>query len=87
MLPTSEMPEHLRRQSMVLWADEKTHLVHYPLRGGELFNLVAVFHSDKYDQGWDSFGDPAELHERFAPNCAEVRILREDRDLAHVGAV
>ena len=30
---------------MVIWAGEKVHLVHYPLRGGELFNLVAVFHS------------------------------------------
>jgi salicylate hydroxylase len=75
VLPTSEMPEHLRWQSMVLWAGEKTHLVHYPLRGGELFNLVAVFHSNKYDEGWDSFGDPVELHERFAPTCAEVRSL------------
>jgi salicylate hydroxylase len=75
VLPTSEMPEHLRWQSMVLWAGEKTHLVHYPLRGGELFNLVAVFHSNKYDEGWDSFGDPTELHERFAPTCAEVRTL------------
>src|SRR5882757_5299605 len=75
VLPTSEMPEHLRWQSMVLWAGEKTHLVHYPLRGGELFNLVAVFHSDKYEEGWDSFGDADELHKRFACTCSEVRTL------------
>jgi 2-polyprenyl-6-methoxyphenol hydroxylase-like FAD-dependent oxidoreductase len=75
VLPTSEMPEHLRWQSMVLWAGEKTHLVHYPLRGGELFNLVAVFHSDKYEEGWDSFGDADELHSRFACTCPEVRSL------------
>src|SRR5262245_44448942 len=31
VLPTSEMPERLRWQSMVLWAGEKVHLVHYPL--------------------------------------------------------
>lgn len=75
VLPTSEMPKHLRWQSMVLWAGEKTHLVHYPLRGGELFNLVAVFHSDKYEEGWDSFGDADELHQRFACTCSEVRTL------------
>jgi len=75
VLPTSEMPEHLRWQSMVLWAGEKTHLVHYPLRGGGLFNLVAVFHSDKYEEGWDSFGDADELHKRFACTCSEVRTL------------
>jgi 3-hydroxybenzoate 6-monooxygenase len=75
VLPTSEMPERLRWQSMVLWAGEKTHLVHYPLRGGELFNLVAVFHSDRFSEGWDTFGDVEELHERFAGNCEEVRTL------------
>jgi salicylate hydroxylase len=75
VLPISEMPEHLRWQSMVLWAGEKAHLVHYPLRGGELFNLVAVFHSNKYEEGWDGFGDATELHERFAATCADVRTL------------
>ena len=75
VLPTSEMPERLRWQDMVIWAGEKTHLVHYPLRGGELFNLVAVFHSDRFSEGWDTYGDVEELHERFAGTCEEVRTL------------
>ncbi len=73
VLPTSEMPEKFRWRDMVLWAGEKVHLVHYPLRTGELFNLVAVFHSNRYEEGWDSFGDPTELHERFAKTCEPVR--------------
>ena len=60
---------------MTFWAGEKVHLVIYPLRGGELYNLVAVFHSNRYEEGWDSFGDPAELHERFAKTCEPVRTL------------
>ncbi len=75
VLPTSEMPEQWRWRDMVLWAGEKVHLVHYPLRTGEVFNLVAVFHSNRYEEGWDSYGDPAELHERFAKTCAPVRTL------------
>jgi 2-polyprenyl-6-methoxyphenol hydroxylase-like FAD-dependent oxidoreductase len=75
VLPTREVPEHLRRRSMTFWAGEKVHLVIYPLRGGELYNLVAVFHSNRYEEGWDSFGDPAELHERFAKTCEPVRTL------------
>jgi 2-polyprenyl-6-methoxyphenol hydroxylase-like FAD-dependent oxidoreductase len=75
VLPTKEVPEHLRRWSMTFWAGEKVHLVIYPLRGGELYNLVAVFHSNRYEEGWDSFGDPAELHERFAKTCESVRTL------------
>jgi 2-polyprenyl-6-methoxyphenol hydroxylase-like FAD-dependent oxidoreductase len=75
VLPTRDVPEHLRRWSMTFWAGEKVHLVIYPLRGGELYNLVAVFHSNRYEEGWDSFGDPAELHERFAGTCEPVRTL------------
>jgi salicylate hydroxylase len=75
VLPTSEMPEKFRWRDMVLWAGEKVHLVHYPLRTGELFNLVAVFHSNRYEEGWDSYGDPTELHERFAQTCEPVRTL------------
>jgi 3-hydroxybenzoate 6-monooxygenase len=77
VLPTSEMPEQYRWHDMVVWAGEKVHLVHYPLRTGDLFNLVAVFHSNRYEEGWDSYGDPAELHERFAKTCAPVRMLLE----------
>jgi salicylate hydroxylase len=75
VLPAADMPPDLRWWSMVLWAGEKVHLVHYPMRGGALFNLVAVFHSSRYEEGWDSYGDPAELHERFAKTCAPVRTL------------
>ena len=75
VLPTSEVPEELRAWAMIIWAGEKTHLVQYPMRGGELYNLVAVFHSDKFSEGWDSYGDPAELHERFAKTCEPVRTL------------
>ena len=75
VLPTTEVPEHLRRWSMTFWAGEKVHFVIYPLRGGDLYNLVAVFHSDRYEEGWDSFGDPTELHERFAKTCEPVRTL------------
>ena len=34
-----------------------------------------MFHSNRYEEGWDSYGDPAELHERFAATCAPVRAL------------
>ena len=75
VLPTSEWPAEYRLPKMIVWCGEKTHLVHYPLRRGELFNLVAVFHSDRYEEGWDTFGDPEELHARFADKCEAVRTL------------
>jgi 2-polyprenyl-6-methoxyphenol hydroxylase-like FAD-dependent oxidoreductase len=75
VLPIAEWPKEYRLPKMIIWAGDKTHLVHYPLRRGELFNLVVVFHSDRYEEGWDSYGDPAELHERFAEKCEPVRTL------------
>jgi salicylate hydroxylase len=75
VLPAAEIPEQYRWRNMGLWAGEKVHFVLYPLRTGELYNLVAVFHSNRYEEGWDSYGDPAELQERFTPTCAPVRAL------------
>jgi 2-polyprenyl-6-methoxyphenol hydroxylase-like FAD-dependent oxidoreductase len=75
VLPRDEIPEQYRWRNMGFWAGEKVHFVLYPLRTGELYNLVAVFHSNRYEEGWDSYGDPAELHERFAATCAPVRML------------
>jgi salicylate hydroxylase len=75
VLPAAEIPDQYRWWNMGFWAGEKVHFVLYPLRTGELYNLVAVFHSNRYEEGWDSYGDPAELHERFAATCAPVRAL------------
>jgi 3-hydroxybenzoate 6-monooxygenase len=75
VLKREDVPPHLWNDDVLLWGGEKTHLVHYPLRRGELFNLVAVFHSNKYDEGWNTFGDTAELNERFAQAVPQVREL------------
>jgi 3-hydroxybenzoate 6-monooxygenase len=75
VLKREEVPTHLWSNEVTLWGGEKTHLVTYPLRRGELFNLVAVFHSDRYEEGWNTFGDIDELHQRFANAAPEVRAL------------
>lgn len=75
VLPAADIPEAYRRNAMILWAGPKNHLVQYPLRGGEAFNLVAVFHSDKYVEGWDTTGDVEELYKRFGGTCDVVRDL------------
>ena len=75
VLKREDVPPELWSDDVVLWGGEKTHLVHYPLRRGELFNLVAVFHSNKYDEGWNAFGDADELNERFSGACPQVKAL------------
>ena len=75
VLPLAEVPEELRHDDVRLWAGPKNHLVTYKLRRGELFNLVAVFHSDRYVEGWDAVADKDELMARFAGVRPEVKRL------------
>ncbi len=42
-----DFPENLRWNAPVLWAGPNCHLVHYPLRNGEQYNIVVTFHSSK----------------------------------------
>jgi salicylate hydroxylase len=77
VLPIDAVPEAWRPNSVVLWGGAKHHFVHYPLRRGQIFNLVAVFHSDHYEEGWDTYGDPAELTERFRDAHPQVKGLLE----------
>jgi 2-polyprenyl-6-methoxyphenol hydroxylase-like FAD-dependent oxidoreductase len=65
VIPTEEMPEELRWNAATLWAGPNTHVVHYPLKGWKVFNLVATYHSDRRTPG---AGEPAsreEVLERF----------------------
>jgi 2-polyprenyl-6-methoxyphenol hydroxylase-like FAD-dependent oxidoreductase len=73
VIPLEKVPQHLRENNVVLWAGPKTHLVHYPLHRGEVYNLVVVFHSSRYEEGWDTYGDPGELRERFEGQHSKVR--------------
>jgi salicylate hydroxylase len=45
VVPVADMPADLQWNAPVVWAGPNCHLVHYPLRGGEQYNLVVTFHS------------------------------------------
>jgi salicylate hydroxylase len=59
------------------------HFVQYPIRGGKLFNQVAVFRSARYRPGTDDWGTPDELDAAFAVGCDAVQAgiarIRRDR--------
>jgi len=46
VIPADKMPADLRWNAATLWAGPKCHIVHYPLKGGRLFNLVVTYHRD-----------------------------------------
>ncbi len=46
VIPVERMPEDLRWNAATLWAGPKCHIVHYPLSGWKVFNLVVTYHND-----------------------------------------
>lgn len=51
VVDVQNMPEDLRVNAPMLWAGPRCHLVHYPLRGGQQYNLVVTFHS-RHEEQW-----------------------------------
>ena len=45
VLPKEDMPADLRWNAATAWVGPDCHIVHYPLRGGEVYNIVVTFHS------------------------------------------
>jgi salicylate hydroxylase len=72
VLKREQVPKDLWRPDVVLWAGPRCHFVHYPLRRGELYNLVAVFHSDQYHEGWNAEGSKELLWKHFQGLRPEV---------------
>ena len=61
-----------------LWLGHRAHLVHYPLRGGTVINVVAIVEENFRPEGeefWSCPGDPEFLQMRFAGFAAEARDL------------
>jgi salicylate hydroxylase len=77
VLKRAEVPSDLWQPDVILWAGPRTHLVHYPLRRGELYNLVAVFHSDRYVEGWNVEADADDLWAHFKGQRPEVLRMLE----------
>jgi len=50
VVDVENMPEELQINAPVVWAGPHCHLVHYPLRGGQQYNLVVTFHSREKEE-------------------------------------
>ncbi len=77
VLKREQVPDDLWRPDVVLWAGPRTHFVHYPLRRGELYNLVAVFHSDHYEEGWNAEGAKDVMWQHFKNQVPQVTRMLE----------
>ena len=73
IVPIGDLPPEMRGNAMNLWVGPKMHMVLWPMRQGAYSNVTVVFHSDRFEEGWDTYGDPDELRERIAGLSPRVR--------------
>ncbi len=73
----ADFPEDLRWNAASLWAGPRCHLVHYPLRGGEQYNVVVTFHSREAEEWGVRDGSKAEVESYFQGISPRARRLIE----------
>ena len=72
-----DFPSDLQWNAASIWVGPDCHLVHYPLRGGEQYNVVVTFHSREAEEWGVREGSAAEVHSYFQGICAKARQLIE----------
>src|SRR3954467_14827692 len=81
VIPTEQMPEDLRWNAATLWAGPKCHIVHYPLSGWKVFNLVVTYHTDAPEPVAGQPVPVEEVRRGFGHVCARAQnIIRHGKD-------
>jgi salicylate hydroxylase len=70
-----EFPADLKWNAPCVWAGPDCHLVHYPLRGGEQWNVVVTFHSRRPEDWGVTDGSRDEVMSYFDGIAARPRQL------------
>jgi salicylate hydroxylase len=83
MVRADRLPPMLRAPVVSAWLGPRLHVVHYPVRRGELFNVVAVVEGvlgrnhggppGSDPQSWNHEARQADLMRALGPVCAELR--------------
>jgi len=72
-----DFPADLQWNAASIWVGPDCHLVHYPLRGGEQYNVVVTFHSRQPEEWGVREGSLDEVRSYFQGICPRARQLIE----------
>jgi len=75
VIATDSMPEDLRWNAATLWAGPKCHIVHYPLSGWKVFNLVVTYHNDAPEPVTGKPVPVEEVRRGFTHVCQRARSI------------
>jgi len=65
LVPAAAVPTELREPVLNLWLGPGAHLVHYPVRGSKLVNLVAIARDAWREPGWNAPANGADVLARY----------------------
>lgn len=81
-IPIEQVSPHAGKNNVTWWVGPLMHLIQYPLRGGTLFNQVAVIEVERHGDPED-WGPPEELERIFSGKTGHVgeglRLIGRDR--------
>ena len=76
VIPMERLPEHLRRPVGTNWVGPGGHIVHYPLRAGQLMNFVGVRERGDWQvESWSVRGTREECLADFAGWNADIHTM------------
>jgi 2-polyprenyl-6-methoxyphenol hydroxylase-like FAD-dependent oxidoreductase len=75
VIDKKDFPKDLQWNAASIWVGPNCHLVHYPLRGGEQYNVVVTFHSRDQEEWSVREGSREEVQSYFEGICAKARQL------------
>jgi 3-hydroxybenzoate 6-monooxygenase len=81
IVPMKNVGADVHRNEVVLWSGPGFHIVHYPLRAGQLFNIVAVFRTSTHGEKGDAGAYRAELDHTYRDSHAAMKSLLAMMDL------
>jgi salicylate hydroxylase len=66
LVPAEDVRPEFRTPFVHLWLGLDAHLVHYPIKGGAMINIVGIVHDVWDDTGWSAPGERDEILRHFA---------------------
>lgn len=76
VIPANDLPEYLREPVGNNWIGPGAHVIHYPLRRGELVNFVGIVERDDWQvESWNEAGKTEECLRDFEGWHADVQTM------------
>jgi salicylate hydroxylase len=67
LIPADTVEPEFRTPEVQLWLGRNAHLVHYPVRGGALINIVGIVNDRWAEPGWSAEGARDEILAHYSP--------------------